>query len=344
MNEEIQAYQDVLFAGIPKFLAPYLETKAMRRLRGIGLFCGTDYTKLYRHRYFYSRMDHSVAVALIVWHFTGDKKQALAGLFHDISTPVFSHSVDFMNGDAWTQMSTEAKTAEMIRGAPEICSLLKRDGIAAEDVLDYHRYPIADNDSPRLSADRLEYTFSTALVWQGLWSVAEIGAMVHDLVIRPNESDEPELCFQSVPMAERFVHGSAAVCKAYQTNENKTALSMLGDLLKLGVDTELFTADELYEMTEDQAVSRFLNARDGRIRRAWYAFAGMERVFGSETKPKGCYGVRVNAKRRYINPLCLSGGQALRVEAISDTAKAELDELLSYEAAPYGCVDFELWR
>ena len=27
-----------------------------------------------------------------------------------------------------------------------------------EDVADYHRYPIADNDSPRLAADRLEYT------------------------------------------------------------------------------------------------------------------------------------------------------------------------------------------
>ena len=341
MSREIQAYQhEICPAGIPDFLTAYLETPAMSRLRGIGLFCGTDYTKLYQHRYFYSRFDHSVAVALIIWYFTGDKKQTIAGLFHDISTPVFSHSVDYMNGDALTQTSTEEKTADMIRNSPEICSLLMRDGVNVDDVVDYHIYPIADNDSPRLSADRLEYTFSTALVWHNLWIITDIGAMFRDLVIQPNESDEPELCFQSVHMAELFVHGSTAVCKAYQMNENKMVLSMLGDMLKLGIEIDLFTSDELYYMTETQVINRFVNAPDVRIRHTWHVFTEMEQVFGSNTKPKGCYSVHVNPKQRYINPLCLSGGRAVRVSDISDTAKAELNHLLLYQDVPYGYIDF----
>ena len=41
--------------------------------------------------------------------------------------------------------------------------MLNRDNISIDEVADYHIYPIADNDSPRLSSDRLEYTFQNGL-------------------------------------------------------------------------------------------------------------------------------------------------------------------------------------
>ena len=37
------------------------------------------------------------------------------------------------------------------------------DNIKIEEVEDYHLYPIADNDTPKLSSDRLEYSLSNAL-------------------------------------------------------------------------------------------------------------------------------------------------------------------------------------
>ena len=61
-----------------------------------SLSCDTIYSKMYNQMW-YSSLDHSIAVALIIWHFTKDKKQTLSGLFHDIATPVFKHSIDFMN-------------------------------------------------------------------------------------------------------------------------------------------------------------------------------------------------------------------------------------------------------
>ena len=67
----------------------------MDRIGKISMSCGTDYSKCFDVKYFYSNLDHSVAVALIIWHFTHDKKQTLAGLFHDIATPVFKHCIDF---------------------------------------------------------------------------------------------------------------------------------------------------------------------------------------------------------------------------------------------------------
>lgn len=64
----------------------------------ISVSCGTIYSKMYKQMW-YSSLDHSIAVALIIWHFTKDRKQTLSGLFHDIATPVFKHSIDFMNKD-----------------------------------------------------------------------------------------------------------------------------------------------------------------------------------------------------------------------------------------------------
>lgn len=49
--------------------------------------------------------------------------------------------------------------------------LLERDNIKVDEVDDYHIYPIADNDTPKLSADRLEYTFTNGLYFKEVWNV-----------------------------------------------------------------------------------------------------------------------------------------------------------------------------
>ena len=145
---------------IPEFLRRLAETPPMARLRQVGMNCGCEYTSFPRFAGWapYSRFDHSLGVALIVWHFTGDLRQSAAGLLHDVATPAFAHVVDFLHGDHLRQESTEARTAELIGRSPELQALLGEYGLTTEDVADYHRYPIADNDSPQLSADRLEDT------------------------------------------------------------------------------------------------------------------------------------------------------------------------------------------
>ena len=156
----------------------------MQKQKEISVTCGTFYSNLYSDRIWYSSLDHSVAVALIVWHFTKNKKQTLAGLFHDIATPVFKYCIDFMNGDYETQESTEELTTQIIMQSKEIMSLLKRDGIQVEEIDNYHKYPIADNDAPRLASDRLEYTFSNGFgVTQKFWNLDEIKEIYSNIQI-----------------------------------------------------------------------------------------------------------------------------------------------------------------
>ena len=143
-------YFKVLSPVFPEWLLDFIDTPEIQRLSGISMVCGTDYSKIYDYVSFNSTLDHSVGVALIIWNFTKVKKQTLVGLFHDIATPTFKHCIDFMNGDSEHQESTEERTEQIIKNSKKIMDLLNRDGIKVEEISDYHIYPIADNDTPKL--------------------------------------------------------------------------------------------------------------------------------------------------------------------------------------------------
>lgn len=146
----------------------------MERLKGVSMISACEHTKLISHKFFHTRYEHSIGVGLIVWNFTKDRKQAIAWLYHDIATPSFSHVVDYLHGNYEKQESTEEQTERIIRNSKQIMKLLKRDNITVDEIKDYLIYPIADNDSPRLSADRLEYTLSDGLVTQEAFTLDSI--------------------------------------------------------------------------------------------------------------------------------------------------------------------------
>lgn len=102
---------------IPPFLEKYLNVPSLIRLKNISYLCGMDYASkdIYDFKENISRYDHSLTVALLTWKFTNDKLSTLAGLFHDIATPCFSHTIDYMNKDYETQESTEEYTEEIIK-------------------------------------------------------------------------------------------------------------------------------------------------------------------------------------------------------------------------------------
>ena len=143
LNDEVKKYFSILSPEFPEWLLEYIDTPEMERISKISMSCGTDYSKCFNLRYWYSNLDHSVGVALIIWHFTHDKKQTLAGLFHDIATPVFKHCIDFMNGDSETQESTEEKTSDIIRNSSKIMSLLKvLDKLKKQQILNLKKWMI----------------------------------------------------------------------------------------------------------------------------------------------------------------------------------------------------------
>ena len=240
----------------PPFLDKYLKLPVLQRLAGVGLLCGTDWTPLYKNRFYYSRLDHSKGVALVVWHFTHDKAQTIAGLLHDISTPVFSHVSDFRKGDALTQTATEEPTARIIRGDAELGRLLAEDGLTAAQVEDYHIYPIADNEIPQLSADRLEYMFPSGMALDGSWTMEEICRCYNDLTILKNEEGRDELGFRNLEVAELYCEHFCMIGHILQLNENKLTLQLLGQIMNMAEKEGLLSESDFMTLSEREVMER----------------------------------------------------------------------------------------
>lgn len=337
----MKEYLKILSNEIPDFLNDYINTPQMQKLSEISVSCGTYYTKLFDKMVWYSSLDHSIAVSLIVWNFTKDKKQTIAGLFHDIATPVFKHSIDFMNGDYKKQESTEELTTQIIRESKEIMSLLKRDGIKIEEVDNYHIYPIADNDTPMLSADRLEYTLSNGLgACKNIWNMEDVKEIYENIEIQKNEQGIEELGFKDIKIAEKFVKGMRILSNSYIDNRTKFSMQFLADIMKIMSSQNLITKKDLYELSEKEVIERIENCDYAEISQKFDMWKNAHEIKESDEKVKDKYCVSIDAKIRYINPLV----NGIRISEISEVAKEEIQKALEFKTKKYAYLDFDNFK
>ncbi|MCR5663597.1 MAG: hypothetical protein K6G17_01815 [Oscillospiraceae bacterium] len=310
-------------AGQPAFLTPFLETPELLRLRGVGMNCGCEYTAFPRFCRLprYSRFSHSLGAALIVWHFTGDKAQTLSALFHDLATPVFAHVVDFLRGDYLRQEATEARTEEILRGSAEIGRLLEELAIPVEAVTDYHRYPVADNDAPRLSSDRLEYTMGNALGF-GFASMQELAAWYGELRVAAAPDGQIELGFGDARAALGFARTALRCSRVYVSDEDRYAMQMLSELLAEALRRGVIDEGDLYA-TEAALIEKL--ERDESLLRVWRGFRALRRMRSDEAAPPEKRRV-IPAKKRFIDPLVVGCGRA---SALDKGFRRELERFLS---------------
>ena len=371
-------YYKILCKEFPEFLRKYFNLPVLKRLAGVGLLCGTDWTPLYNNRFFYSRLDHSIGVALIIWNFTHDKKQALAGLFHDVSTPAFSHVSDFRSGDVLKQESTEEENKKIIHDCAELTELLSQDGLKVSEVDDYHRFPIADNEIPHLSADRLEYMFPSGIILNGSFDMESTERLYNDICIYNNELDGVELAFKTEACALEYCKRFCNTGLVLQHNENKIALQLLADILSLAFELRIISEENLFSMSEKQIIDVFdsfvevknfsdfkriqenslnctgkrnLNSYAGKddfesqnkkyrqFIQYYKTFRTMKKIERSDTPKKDYYNLSLEVKKRYINPLVASGkNKGKRITQISAEAEKTVEDFLAFSDSRYGCV------
>ncbi len=335
LNPEVKEYFKILSPIFPDWLLDYINTPEMQRISTISLSCGDDYSKCFDVKYWYSNLEHSVGVALIVWHFTHDKKQTLAGLFHDIATPTFKHCIDYMNGDAENQESTEERTTEIIQNSKEIMALLNRDGIKLEEVCDYKIYPIADNDTPKLSADRFEYTFSSGLTFFRVWELDKIKKIYDDIIILKNEQSIDELGFKHKDICEEYIRIISKLWPEWVSDRDRTVMQFLADMCKSMNNAGYLTIDDLYKCSEKQIIEKILSCDDKYLSESFRNFMMAEKVYKSDEQLDNKYCVNVKAKTRYIVPLVLTENGIFRINNISPEANQYIEDYLALPKGGY---------
>lgn len=342
LPETIKEYFHILSPEIPDFIYEYIEAPEMQRLKEISITPGTDYTNIFNNVMFYSRLAHSIGVSLIVWNFTKDKKQALAGLFHDIANPVFSHCIDFFHGDYETQESTEELTTTIIKNSEYIMSRLKRDGITLEEVEDYKLYPVADNSTPKVSADRLEYTFSNGYAFMPVWNKGEVQKIYSDITVLKNEDGIIELGFKTKEIAEFFIEKIKVLWIGWIEDKDRFAMQAVADILKLMIQEKLIVEDDFYKYGEKEIIDMAKKCGVTRIENAVKNFEKATEIFTANEAKEGVYNIKIIAKRRYINPLVKQGDEVKRIADISPKTKEIIDKYFEYDMSKYVYSNFDI--
>lgn len=290
MNKLWQIYS----MEIPELIKKLIETPSMQRLKDIGMNCGVEYTQFpfFQNIIPYSRYDHSIGVSLIVYHFTQDLKQAVAGLLHDIATPVFAHTIDFYHQDHLKQESTENDTKKMIEHDELLVSLLKEYHLTVDDVCNYHLYPLCDNDSPKLSADRLEYTLGNMYSY-GFCTLKEIQNIFNDLKVNDLQN---EIIFKQEEIADFFTKKMLQCSHVYVMDEDRYAMEYLSHLIKKAVKINIIQESDFY-LREKEFID--LLKRDQEIKKLWENYQKLNKVEHGKNPDYFC--VKVFAKKRYID-------------------------------------------
>ncbi|NIR30385.1 MAG: HD domain-containing protein, partial [Gammaproteobacteria bacterium] len=172
-------YDDAIYGPVEitePVLLELMESDAMRRLRGISQH---GVTALLGITPSFSRFDHSVGAMLLVRDLGAPVEEQAAALLHDISHTAFSHVIDFVFDDHSGQSYHEKKKEELV-AASDVPEILGRHGMDWRGLMDEARFPLLEQSSPDLCADRLDYFFRD-LEFLGLAGDGEIEAAVASL-------------------------------------------------------------------------------------------------------------------------------------------------------------------
>ena len=248
----------------PVFMNKYLIANSLQRLKKVGYFCGMDCASIniYNFSEYISRYDHSLTVALLTYMLTKDRKATLAGLFHDISTPCFSHVIDYMNEDFENQESTELYTEYVIRNDKYLQKCLKQDNIDIEDIINFKKYPIVDNERPRLCADRLDGIILAGSYWTKNITKQDITNIINTICIINNEENIPEIGFNNLEIAKKVLEVSKSIDIYCHSKEDNYMMLLLAKITKYAITKKYITYEDLYRHNEEELFTLFTNIDD----------------------------------------------------------------------------------
>lgn len=259
----LEYYLDKLnYKTKPQFLEKYLQTPCLLRLKKVGYFCGMDYASknIYNFKEKITRYDHSLTVALLTWECSKDIKATIAGLFHDIGTPCFSHVIDYMNKDYEKQESTEQYTEKILRNDVYLKKCLKEDNIEIEDIINFKKYNIVDNDRPKVCSDRLDGVILTGISWTKNINYEDIENIINDIEIYNNE-----IGFRTEKVANFVLEVSKSIDIYCHTKEDNYMMELLASITKHGIEMGYITYDELYYLTEENIIAKLKKSNDEKI-------------------------------------------------------------------------------
>lgn len=280
MNNKLLTYylNELGISEIPSFLIKYLKTPSLTRLKNISYFCGMDFASkdVYNFNEDITRYDHSLSVSLLIYKLTKDKTTTLAGLFHDVATPCFSHVIDYMNKDYEKQESTEEYTEKIMKNDKYLLDCLKKDSINIDDIIDFKKYTIVDNERPKSCADRIDGVILTSIGWTKNINAKDIKSIITNLDIFKNEYNELEIGFKDESIAQKIIENSKIIDTYCHSKEDHYMMELLAKITKLSILKGYIKYEDLYYLNELELINILKNISNVEISVLLYIFRNIK--------------------------------------------------------------------
>jgi uncharacterized protein len=267
-----------------------------------------------------TRFEHSVGAMILVQRTGGSVCEQAAALLHDVSHTAFSHVADFVFGGPHSYH--EVKRREWMAQS-DIPAVLSRHGVDWTDFLDDERFPLLEQPSPRLCADRLDYFLRDSLAL-GIVTQAQAMQLSGSLVVAAGRFAVREL-----DAARLFGY---KYIEADRTSwSNKTAIllyELTARALRTALDRSVITETDLWG-GDKQLWDKLSQSQDSATAASVKLILRYRDFIVDESKPT----VRLQPKIRTIDPDVVTEDGMLPLSALDADFRAYRDNYLRTRAS-----------
>lgn len=267
------------YPNIPEFLNKYLTLSSLNRLKEVGYFCGMDYasSNIYNFKEYISRYMHSLSTSLLVYYLTKDKRYTLQALFHDISTPVFSHVIDYMNKDYIYQETTEEFTELILKSDKKLLEYLELDKIPLDNLVNFKFSTIVDSPRPKMCADRLDGIILNGSYWTKTLNKKDIFNIIKSTELYINEESIPEIGFNNITAYNKVVETNDLTNIEMHSNYDNYMMELLANITRYLINKEYIKYEDLYFLTENKIFKLINNIEDKELKEYIFLFKNIKK-------------------------------------------------------------------
>lgn len=292
-----------------------------QRLKGIYQYGVNEFT-LPPKPYHYTRFDHSLGVYKILKDKNVSRMEQIAGLLHDASHTVFSHTMDafFQGGMNKGAYQDQEGVHESFLKKYGFAEILEKYGLEPKDVLSENPgFNCLEQSHPRLCADRIQYILEEGCLDE-IITRDDAERIYQDLVF-----DGKNWYFQSIEQAERFSFFSlTGTLNTWGCHDNILIALCVRDITKfLVADSTINLEDVCFNFRDEEMWALMLNSPNHDVQKRLKISQNIHEYYDFHEENGGEGYKRYFGKFRGVDPLVLVDGSLKPLTEISPTYKRD---------------------
>jgi HD superfamily phosphohydrolase len=265
-----------------------------------------------------TRYEHSVGAMLLVRQLGGSLREQIAALLHDVSHTAFSHVIDYVLNDHDGQSYHDEMKETYVAGT-DLPGILARHAYDWTDLMDETPFPLLEQPSPRLCADRIDY-FLRDCIGLGLATQVDVDRAVADLVV-----GNGRIALKTVEVARWFGHTFMQADDASWANFREVGLyELTARAIRRGLALGVITQADFW--LTDAVLWQKLHAAEDAELHSLLALVSLDTQFAwDEANPTFC----VSTKLRAVDPDVWQDGQLRPLSTLDPVFAARRTAYLS---------------